>query len=575
MSVSYANTNPESIYAELIKQGCQIGIDDAENGRVMDSTIIKLKNASDKSFDLESRIRKEYEKCYSENNSINENTPVSSIDSGNSDNEAITVEEEKPTIIKPKKEKDSTKRIDDFEVKLPPKTSAQPFAWFHDWMSAVKQAPARYTREKKHAEGLRQEFIKSCQKAYLIDQNDSALIKRWCIISGWEDFKSDLSASYDDPFKNQLEQMQVQIGYSELSFSKDGDREVKNAFDRTKGEALDYKMTIIEETKVLPYISGINVALENIKAINIAMESLDEKVISERKSEYLAELKLREKKRIAEEKKRLQQLQHQRYLTQKKQADKLSDIACNKAREDAINLKKLQPDQYKSEATVLDLIDGVEKLIAARFTDCYDAQLLSLTCEKAGEDYMKCVDEGPADKHISLASKKISVDAFKAQYKKCQNDRKDLYVSEKIKKERTHRKILSYSEIYRDKGGYFINDYNECVTSLISATNKIPDKLQFLGLSVNEVRSCENISKVLEKYASRSCACSYGVVVETLNNNQFTELSEDILTLIKLSHSDIENNQVSKSDGKKFFDSLVYPEQAVEVLNKISSECVM
>ena len=575
MPVTQADTTPNSKNAALFKQACQMGSEDAKRGNVMYSSGISLKNASGNYLDLETRIRKEYEKCYREYISIVANTPVSSIESNHSDINSSTSTKEQSTMKIVDSGDNSKNQFDSQEVKLPPYNSVTPFAWFHDWIAVVEDVPERYAAEKKRAADLKNEFITSCQKVYSVGQNDDALIKHWCVVTGWKDFALKRSALRDDSFEKQLEQMKQQIGLSEESYKKFADRDVKNAFDRTKGVSLNYKMENIEETKVLPYLHGISVALANIKATKIAMKSLDPQLVAERKRDYLAELEMIEKKRIEEEKKQLQRKKHERYLKQKSEADNLTEVACKRGKEDALNLKKLQPDQYKSQAEKLDTIDGLVELIAARYTDCYDTKLLSLTCIKAGDDYMKCVDDGPPEKFMSLSSKNKTVDALKEQYKKCQKERKDLYVRTKIEKEKTHKKLVMYSEIYRERGGYFINDYNECVASLISATNKIPDKLQFIGLSDNDVRSCENISSVLEKYASQSCSCKYGVVVDTLNKNQFTEFSDDILTLIKLSHSDIENNHISKSDGKKFKDSLVYPDEAVEILKKITSECAM
>lgn len=575
VSVTHADTISNSTGAALIQQACQMGNDDAKNGRVMDSTGISLKNANGKYIELETRIRNEYEKCFRANNSLDVNAPVISIEGSHRESKPVTSKKVQSPIPMADTGEVSMNLVDVLDIKLPPYTSYTPFAWFHDWMSVLQEAPGHYTREMKRAENLRRRFKKDCQAAYTIDKTDRVLVQRWCNVGEWKDYKLAASALYDDLFKKQLEEMQVQIGYSELAYSKNRDRDVKNAFDRAKGEALDYKMAIIEETKVLPYLSGINIALSNSKAVNMAIKNLDTQLVSERKREYLAELKIIEQKRIEEEKKQLQQQKHERLLKQKKQAESLLEGACNKGREDAKNLKKLQPDQFKHQAERLEMLDKPDEKIAGRFTECYDAQLISLTCKKAGDDYMNCRDDGPPVELMSLASNNQTAEPLKAEYKKCQQERKDLYIKSKVDKEISRKKILRYAEIYREKGGYFINDYTDCVASLISAANKSHDKLQFMGLSENDLRSCENISSVLEKYANQRCSCNYGVVIERLNINQIPELSDDIIALIKLSHSDNVDNPISQPGGKKFMDSLIYPDEAVEMLKKIAVECAM
>jgi|GEM_PF-2561518 len=575
MPASQAGTIPDSKNIALIQQACQMGRDDAEKGRIMYSSGVSLKNANGKYSELEARIRNEYEKCYSDYNSVVADTPVSTIESKHSDSKSSTITTEKPTIPMVDSGEYSNNQLDDLEVKLPPHTSDAPFTWFYDWVAVVEETPDRYSTGKKRAANLRSEFIRSCQKVYSVGQNDDALIKRWCTVTGWKEFTLKRSALRDETFKKQLEQMKQQIRFSEESYRKFADRDVNNAFDRTKAVSLNYTMQNIEETKVLPYFSGISVALANIKATKIAMKNLDPQVVAERRKVYLDEIEMREKKRLEEEKKRLQRKKHERYLIQKSQADNLTEVACNKGKEDSENLKKLQPDQFESQAIMLDMIDGLDKLIIARYTECYDTQLLSLTCKKAGADYMQCRYDGAPFQYASLASKNKATEVFQARYKKCYKQRKELYKKENIERNKAKKNILKYSEIYMERGGYFINDYNECVASLISAANNITNILQFLGLSNGDVRSCENLSSLLEESAMQSCSCNYGVVIDTLNENIFTEFSDDIFALIKFSHSKIDNNKNSQYDGKGFKGPLVHPDEAIELFRKIGSACAI
>ena len=79
MPVSQAGTVPDSKNMTLIQQACQMGNDDAEKGRIMNSSGISLKNANGNYSELEAQIRNEYEKCYSDNNLVVANTPISTI----------------------------------------------------------------------------------------------------------------------------------------------------------------------------------------------------------------------------------------------------------------------------------------------------------------------------------------------------------------------------------------------------------------------------------------------------------------------------------------------------------------
>lgn len=575
MPVSKADTIPDSQDNALILQACQMGIDDAEKGRIMYSSGVTLKNANGKYSELEARIRDEYEKCYSDNNSVASNTAASTIESNHSDNKSSITTTKESTMRMVDSAEYSKNLLDGLELKLPPHTSIAPFTWFYDWVAVVEETPVRYSTEKKRAANLRSEFFRSCQKVYSVGQYDDALIKRWCTVAGWKEFTLKGSALRDDAFEKQLEQMKQQIRFSEESYRKFADRDVKNAFDRTRSVSLNYTMQNIEETKVLPYFAGINVALENIKATKIAMKNLDSQVVAERKKVYLDELEMREQKRLEEEKKKLQRDKHERYLKQKSQADNLTKAACNKGKEDSEKLKKLQPDQFKYQAIMFDMIDGLDQLIIARYTECYDAQLLSLTCKKAGADYMQCRHDGAPFQYVSLASKNKAAEAFQVEYKKCYKQRKALYKKENIERNKAKKNILKYSDIYMERGGYFINDYNECVESFISAAKNITNILQFLGLSNGDVRSCENVSSLLEKSAMQSCSCNYGVVIDTLNENKFTEFSDDILALIKFSHSKIDNNKNSQYDAKGFKGALVHPDEAIELYQKIGSACAL
>ncbi|MEA1890733.1 MAG: hypothetical protein U9N50_13275 [Pseudomonadota bacterium] len=557
----------------LIKQGCQMGRDDAKSGKTMDSGGISLKNAGSKYIELEALIRKEYEKCYRRNNSTISSTPIPSIDNNNSGSKAAAFTPEEITRRKVNNKEYSKNNHDVSGLKLPPHTSEKPFAWFHDWISVVEEVPGRYATEKKRAEDLRVRFNKSCQNAYLVSKNDEALIARWCNITGWKEFNLDSFALWDDQFKRQLEQMKGQIGYSEEAFSTYGERDVKNAFDRTKGAPFDYQMSNIERQMILPYLSGVSIALANIKATNNAMRELDEQLVAKRKKGYLAELEMIKKRRIEEEKNRVQRENQELYLKQKTQADMLIEDVCKSGKEDAVNLKKLQPNQYASKAKMLDKIDGLEEYIATRYTECYDTELISLTCKKAGEDFMNCRNEEPPSKYVSLASNNKTIHDFQAEYKKCHEERKELYAKAKIEREKLPKNIIKYTEIYRERGGYFINDYNECVASSITATKKLSRKMRLAVLSNSDVRSCEDESRLLKKYAAQSCSCKYGVVVDTLNENEISEFSEDILALIKFSHSNIGNNKSSKVDGKGFKNSLRHPVESTELFKKIGSAC--
>ena len=555
----------------LIAQACQMGRDDAKAGKIMDSTEISLKNSGSKYIELEALITKEYEKCYTEINRSITNSSIASIDNNNNFRKVATVSAGEISPRKIKKDGFSTNSFAESELKLPPHTSEKPFAWFHNWISVVEEAPGRYAKEKNRAEDLRVEFNKRCRNAYLVRQNDESLIKRWCKITGWKEFNLDSDALHNDLFKSQLDQIKQQVGYSEVAYRKHGDRDVKNAFDRSKGASLDYKMSNIEQQKVLPYLSGVSVALANIKAINSAMSELERKVVDDRKRQYVAELVMKEEKRIEEENKRIQRENHERYLKQKKQADKLIGDVCSKGKEDAVNLKKLQPDQYKTEAKKFDLIDGLEGYIVSRYTECYDAELVSLTCKKAAEDYMKCRTEEIPSKYVSLASKNMTINDFQEQYKKCYQERKELYVNEKIKKEKLSKNILKYSKIYWERGDYFINDFNKCVASI--KTSKNPNSKQYAGLSDNDLRSCEDKARLLDKYASQSCSCSYGVVVDELDEIEYSQFSDDILALIKFSHSNLADNKRSQSVGKNLKKSLRRPLESLDLFKKIGDEC--
>ena len=64
----------------LITRACQMGRDDAKAGKVMDSMGISLKNAGSKYIELEKIIRKEYRRCYAENNTTITNAATTSDD---------------------------------------------------------------------------------------------------------------------------------------------------------------------------------------------------------------------------------------------------------------------------------------------------------------------------------------------------------------------------------------------------------------------------------------------------------------------------------------------------------------
>ncbi len=557
----------------LITRACQMGRDDAKAGKVMDSMGISLKNAGSKYIELEKIIRKEYRRCYAENNTTITNAAISTIDNNNNFRKVAVVSQQEMPQKKPKKQDYSSDSNSELEFKLPQHTSEKPFAWFHDWISVVEEAPDRYAKEKKRAEDLRVEFKKRCQQAYLVRENDESLIKRWCKISGWKEFKLDSDALRDDLFDSQLEQMKQQVGYSELAYRKHGERDVKNAFDRSKGASLDYKMSNIEQRKVLPYLSGISVALANVNTINSAMSELDQNVVAERKRQYIAELVKQQEKRIEEENKRIQKENHKRYLKQKTEADKLIETACRKGSEDAVNLKKLQPQQYQSQAKKFDLIEGLEGYINTRYTECYDVELVSLACKKAAEDYMNCRTEETPSTYVSLASNKMTANDVRQQYKKCYEERKELYSNEKIKMEKRSKNILKYAKIYWERGDFFINDYNKCVASI--TTSKNPHRMEYMGLSDIDIRSCEDKSRLLEKYASQNCSCSYGVVIDALDEIEYSEFSDDIVALIKFSHSNTGDNQLSKPDGKKLKKSLRRPLESIDLFKKIGDECTL
>ena len=560
-------------HAALIQQGCQMGRDDAKSGKSMDSTGISLKNSGDNYIDLEALIRKEYEKCYTKNTSTVTSNPVSSTDNNTSGSKTATVTAEDTTKIKVSNEEYSNNKNDNFELKLPPGTSEKPFAWFYDWISVVEKAQDRYTTEKKRAEDLRARFNETCQNVYLISQNDKTLIDRWCNITGWKEFKLGSSASRDDQFEEQLEKMKKQIGYSEDAFIRYGERDVVNAFDRTKGSSFNYQMENIEQQKVLPYLSGVSVALGNIKATYVAMGNLDEQIVAKRKKEYRVELEMIKEKRIEEKKRQVQSEKDDIYLKQKPQADKLIEDICNMGKEDAENLRVLLPGQYNSQAKELDMIDGLEERLATRYTKCYDTELISLTCIKAAEDYMKCRNEGPPSKYVNLASSNMSIGAFEAEYEKCHRERKELYSREKIEREKSSKNMLEYIEIYREKGGYFINDYNECVNSIITAANKLSPKMRFSVISNSDVRLCEDESSLLDKYATKSCSCSYGVVIDTLSEYKFTEFSDDILALIKSSHSNLGSKKATRLETIGLKNSLRHPDASTALFMKIGLEC--
>jgi hypothetical protein len=557
----------------LITQACQMGRADAKAGKVMDSMGISLNNAGSEHIKLVEIIMKEYKKCYTENKITRSHPSVSSIDNKKNFRKVAAVSQQEMPRKKAKKDNYSSDSYGETEFKLPPNTSEKPFAWFHDWISVVEEAPDVYAKEKKRAEDLRQEFNKRCQQAYLVRETDQSLIKRWCKISGWRDFKVDSNALHDDLFNSQLEQMKQQVGYSELAYRKHGERDVKNAFDRSKGASLDYKMSNIEQRKVLPYLSGASIALANIKTINSAMSELDQNIVAERKRQYVAELVKQEEKRIKEENKRIQKENHKRYLKQKTQADKLIESACSKGREDALNQKKLQPNQYQSQAQKLYLIDGLEGYITSRYTECYDTELISLTCKKAAEDYMSCRIEEIPSTYVSLASNKMIANDLQQQYKNCYEERKELYTNKKIKVEKRSKNILKYSEIYWDRGDYFINDYNKCVASI--TTSKNPHRMEYTGLADIDIRSCEDKSRLLEKYASQNCSCSYGVVIDALDEIEYSEFSEDILALIKFSHSNTGSKQLAESVGKELKKSLRRPLESIDLFKKIGDECTL
>ena len=369
--------------------------------------------------------------------------------------------------------------------------------------------------------------------------------------------------------------MKNQVGHSEEAFSKYGERDVKNAFDRTKGPSFSYQMENIEQQKVLPYLSGINVALGNIKVTNVAMGELADELVAKRKTEYLAGLAMIKKKRIEEKKKQIQSENKELYLKQKAEADVLLKDACSSGKEDALNLMVLKSDQYNSQAKLLNMIDGLEEQVASRYTECYDAALLSLTCIKAGEDFMKCRNVGAPSKYVSLASNTKAIHTFQSEYKKCYELRNKLYIKEKIEREKTSKNSLKYTDIYRKGGGYFINDYNECVDSFINAANNLAPKVRLSMLSNSGARLCEDESSLIEKYASKSCSCSYGVVVETLSDSKFTEFSSDVLALIKFSHTNIGSDKFSKQDGKSYKKSLNNPDASFSLFKKIELECAM
>ena len=539
----------------------------------MDPTGISLKNSGDKYIELEKLIRKEYEKCYTKNKSTIISAPISSNDSNDSGSKAAVVTKEETTKLKITNEQYPTNINDNLELKLPPDTSEKPFAWFYDWVTVVEESPGRYAADKKRAEDLRGGFNERCQNAYSNSQKDKALIDRWCNITEWKEFKLDSSALHDDEFKKRLEKMKKQIGYSEAAYNKYGERDVKNAFDRSKGSSFNYQMKNVEQKKVLPYFSGVSVALGNIKAANIAMRGLDEQIVAKRIKEYQAELGMKKKKRIEEKKKQVQREKDKLYSKQKPLADAMIEDICNLAKEDAVNLREALPGQYKAQAEKLDLIDGLEEVIAEKYAKCYDAELISLTCNAAAEDYMRCRNVGPPSKYVSLASSKKTIHDFKAEYKKCHEGRKRLYAREKNKREKSSKNILKYIEIYRERGGYFINDYNECVDSIISVTKKLSRKKRLAVISNSDVRSCEDESSLLDKYATNSCSCNYGVVVDTLSESRFTEFSDDILALIKSSHSNIGNKKASRIDKVGLKNSLLHPEASTALFTKIGLEC--
>jgi hypothetical protein len=560
-------------HAALIEQGCQMGRDDAISGKIMDPTGISLKSSGKKYIELEALIRKEYENCFTESNAAKKNTSIPSIEDNKKGSKTdADVVQETPEI---KANNEEYNKNDNSELKLPPGTSEEPFAWFYAWISVVEEAADRYTAEKKRAENLRQEFKKACHKAYLIGQNDKALIGSWCNITGWKEFSLDNSALRDEQFKQKLEQMKQQIVFSEESFSIYGDRDVRNAFDREKGSSFNYQMNNLEQQKVLPYFSGVNEALENIKNVNIALAGLDEQVVAKRKKEYLAELGKIKEKRIEEKKKQDKSEKHAIYLKQKPLADELIKDACNIAREDAENLKVPLPGQFESQAKIFDRIDGIEGQVAARYTKCYDAKLISLTCHAAGDDYMKCLNDGPPPKYLNLASDKTAKHVFKEEYDKCQQERENIYAREKIEREKPSKNTLKYIDIYRKRGGYFINDYNECIDSLISATNKLSRKMRHTVLSNSDVRICEDNSRLLKKYTAKSCSCNYGVIIDTISENKYTVFSGDILALIQFSHSNIGNKKFSKQDEKRLKNSLNHPDASSALFKKINIECAI
>ncbi|MDX2476411.1 MAG: hypothetical protein QNL05_03520, partial [Gammaproteobacteria bacterium] len=135
MPASQAGTIPDSKNIALIQQACQMGRDDAEKGRIMYSSGVSLKNANGKYSELEARIRKEYEKCYSDYNSVVANAPVSTIESKHSDSKSSTIKTEKPTMPMVDSGEYSNNQLDGLEVKLPPHTSDAPFTWFYDWVA--------------------------------------------------------------------------------------------------------------------------------------------------------------------------------------------------------------------------------------------------------------------------------------------------------------------------------------------------------------------------------------------------------------------------------------------------------
>ena len=103
--------------------------------------------------------------------------------------------------------------------------------------------------------------------------------------------------------------------------------------------------------------------------------------------------------------------------------------------------------------------------------------------------------------------------------------------------------------------------------------NQLSRKKRFSVLSDSEIRICDDNAHLLDNYASKSCSCSYGVVVDTLSENKFIELSSDILTIIKSSHSYLGNNTASVLEDESLMNSLQQPYASSALFKKLNQEC--